>query len=109
MEALAKYPDLGTGSDLERHGVFAIVKRPRFVQNKAPKVTASDMSPAEWSADASHEWCPPGHGDLYPAMLETAGYHIRSHLMISYEAKRSGTLDKLLKKGLELKRGPDVS
>ena len=19
--------------------------------------------------DAGHEWCPPGHGDLYPAML----------------------------------------
>ncbi|CAK9073528.1 unnamed protein product [Durusdinium trenchii] len=69
LEALSKYPDLGTGSDLE------------FVQNKAPKVTASDMSPAEWSADSSHEWCPPGHGDLYPAMLG------------------SGTLEKLLKKG----------
>lgn len=35
------------------------------------QVTASDMSPAEWSADSSHEWCPPGHGDLYPAMLGT--------------------------------------
>jgi len=69
LEALSKYPDLGTGSDLE------------FVQNKAPKVTASDMSPAEWPADAGHEWCPPGHGDLYPAMLG------------------SGTLEKLLKKG----------
>lgn len=29
------------------------------------------MSPAEWPADAGHEWCPPGHGDLYPAMLGT--------------------------------------
>eukprot|EP00438_Fugacium_kawagutii_P030841 Skav210402 [mRNA] locus=scaffold1416:192783:217256:- [translate_table: standard] len=28
----------------------------RFVQNKAPKVTASDMSPAEWSACPDHEW-----------------------------------------------------
>lgn len=46
--------------------------RPRFVQNKAPKVTASDMSPAEWPAQPDHEWCPPGHGDLYPAMLGTA-------------------------------------
>merc|ERR1719158_2104941 len=69
LQALAKYPQLGTGSDLE------------FVQNKAPKVTEADMSPASWPKDPGHEWCPPGHGDLYPAMLG------------------SGTLDKLLSKG----------
>merc|ERR1719502_1872669 len=69
LDALAKYPFLGTGADLE------------FVQNKAPKVTAEDFSPAEWPADPSHEWCPPGHGDLYPALLG------------------SGTLDKLLQQG----------
>jgi UDP-N-acetylglucosamine pyrophosphorylase len=69
--ALAKYPGLGTGADLE------------FVQNKAPKVSAADLSPAEWPACPDHEWCPPGHGDLYPAMLG------------------SGTLDKLLGKGIK--------
>jgi len=69
LEALSKYPELGTGSDLE------------FVQNKAPKVTAADLTPASWEKDPAHEWCPPGHGDLYPAMLG------------------SGTLDKLLGKG----------
>jgi len=71
LAALAKYRDLGTGSDLE------------FVQNKAPKVTASDFTPSDWPADKSCEWCPPGHGDLYPAMLG------------------SGTLDKLLAKGFK--------
>jgi len=71
LKALAKYPYLGTGSDLE------------FVQNKAPKVTASDMTPASWAKEPGHEWCPPGHGDLYPAMLG------------------SGTLDKLLGKGFK--------
>merc|ERR1719169_160404 len=71
LEALAKYTDLGTGSDLE------------FVQNKAPKVTAEDLSPALWPAAPDNEWCPPGHGDLYPAMLG------------------SGTLDKLLGMGLK--------
>merc|ERR1712151_601319 len=39
--------------------------------------------PVTWPADSSHEWCPPGHGDLYPAMLG------------------NGTLDKLLQKGLK--------
>merc|ERR550514_2347117 len=71
LEALAKYPDLGTGSDLE------------FVQNKAPKVTASDFTPAEWPASRDNEWCPPGHGDLYPAFLG------------------SGALDKILASGMK--------
>jgi len=71
LEALSKYKELGKGSELE------------FVQNKAPKVTASDLTPATWEAEPAHEWCPPGHGDLYPAMLG------------------SGTLDKLLKKGFK--------
>merc|ERR1719478_1708884 len=68
---LSKYPGLGTGKDLS------------FVQNKAPKVTATDKTPATWPANPDHEWCPPGHGDLYPAMLG------------------SGTLDKLLTKGIK--------
>jgi UDP-N-acetylglucosamine pyrophosphorylase len=71
LEALAKYTSLGTGSDLE------------FVQNKAPKVTAADLTPALWPENPEHEWCPPGHGDLYPAMLG------------------SGTLDKLLGQGMK--------
>jgi len=49
----------------------------------APKVTESDLTPADWPAEKGHEWCPPGHGDLYPAMLG------------------SGTLDKLLAKGFK--------
>merc|ERR1711965_868817 len=70
LEYLSKYPDLQTaGLPLE------------FVQNKAPKVTKDDLTPASWPANSSHEWCPPGHGDLYPAMLG------------------SGTLDLLLSKG----------
>merc|ERR1719210_822848 len=71
LGALAKYPELGVGGDLE------------FVQNKAPKVTADDFTPAKWATEPGHEWCPPGHGDLYPAMLG------------------SGTLDKLLGKGFK--------
>jgi len=71
LAALAKYPDLGTGDDLE------------FVQNKAPKVTAEGYAPALWEAAPDNEWCPPGHGDIYPAMLG------------------SGVLDKLLAKDLQ--------
>ena len=40
-----------------------------FVQNKVPKVLRSDLSPAVWPVDPSLEWCPPGHGDIYTALL----------------------------------------
>lgn len=43
-----------------------------FLQNKVPKVRTDDFAPAEWPKDPSHEWCPPGHGDLYTA-LATSG------------------------------------
>merc|ERR1719478_933673 len=69
--ALSKYKDLPTGDDLA------------FVQNKAPKITKEDLTPAAWEKAPDNEWCPPGHGDLYPAMLG------------------SGTLDKLLKDGFK--------
>jgi len=54
-----------------------------FQQNKAPKVTAADLTPAAWPTKPECEWCPPGHGDLYPALVG------------------SGTLDKLLAAGFK--------
>ena len=40
-----------------------------FVQNKEPKRLVEDLMPAEWPPDPALEWCPPGHGDLYPALV----------------------------------------
>jgi UTP--glucose-1-phosphate uridylyltransferase len=40
-----------------------------FLQNREPKLLAADLTPVEWPADPSLEWCPPGHGDLYTALL----------------------------------------
>jgi UTP--glucose-1-phosphate uridylyltransferase len=40
-----------------------------FVQHKEPKVLQADLSPAEWSADPQLAWCPPGHGDIYAALV----------------------------------------
>ncbi|MGA7880269.1 MAG: UTP--glucose-1-phosphate uridylyltransferase [Terrimicrobiaceae bacterium] len=66
---LARYPELGDPADLE------------LLQNKVPKIAMDTLLPVEWPADPDLEWCPPGHGDLYPAILG------------------SGTLDRLLKEG----------
>ena len=57
MAALARYEDLAVpGLPLE------------FLQNKEPKLLASDLSPVSWPTDPDLEWCPPGHGDLYTAL-----------------------------------------
>lgn len=52
-----------------------------FLQNREPKLRADDLSPVEWPADPELEWCPPGHGDIYTALVS------------------SGVLDALLERG----------
>jgi UTP--glucose-1-phosphate uridylyltransferase len=57
LKALAAYPDLAVdGLPLD------------FLQNREPKLLATDLTPVEWPDDPSLEWCPPGHGDLYTAL-----------------------------------------
>ena len=61
LAALARYDDLAVdGLPID------------FVQNREPKLRADDLTPVDWPADPSLEWCPPGHGDLYTA-LEVSG------------------------------------
>jgi UTP--glucose-1-phosphate uridylyltransferase len=40
-----------------------------FLQHKEPKLLVDGLGPVEWPPDRSLEWCPPGHGDIYPALL----------------------------------------
>jgi UTP--glucose-1-phosphate uridylyltransferase len=58
LEALAEHPGLQVdGLPLD------------FVQNKEPKLLVDGLTPVEWPADPDLEWCPPGHGDIYTAIL----------------------------------------
>lgn len=57
LSHLAKYPELGDLRELE------------LLQNKVPKIAADTLTPIEWPAHLESEWCPPGHGDIYPAIL----------------------------------------
>ncbi len=60
LAALAPYDDLAVdGLELD------------FVQSQEPKLLADDLTPAEWPADPSLEWCPPGHGDLYTSLVSS--------------------------------------
>ncbi len=54
-----------------------------FVQHKVPKIAQADLTPVEWAENPALEWCPPGHGDLYPALIS------------------SGMLEKLLAAGVK--------
>ncbi len=54
-----------------------------LMQNQIPKIDAATFLPVEWPADPDLEWCPPGHGDLYPALVG------------------SGWLDRLLTEGVK--------
>jgi UTP--glucose-1-phosphate uridylyltransferase len=58
LAALARYPDLEVGGlPLD------------FLQNAEPKLRADDLSPVSWPEDPDLEWCPPGHGDVYVALV----------------------------------------
>jgi len=69
LDALAAYPDLAGRVPLD------------FLQHKVPKIVQADLRPAECPAAPEKAWCPPGHGDLYTALVT------------------SGMLDLLLKEG----------
>lgn len=71
LEVMDRYKDLGVpGLPVD------------FLQGREPKIRASDFWPVQWPDDPELEWCPPGHGDIYPALAA------------------SGTLDALLGAGL---------
>jgi len=57
LERLARRPDLA--ADLP----------PDFLQHKVPRLRADDLAPVSWPDDPEAEWCPPGHGDLYTALV----------------------------------------
>ena len=40
-----------------------------MMQNQIPKIDAATLEPIRWPADHDLEWCPPGHGDLFPALV----------------------------------------
>ncbi|MDX1680093.1 MAG: UTP--glucose-1-phosphate uridylyltransferase [Akkermansiaceae bacterium] len=68
-------------SKYKEHGL-ASADEVEMMQNQIPKIDAQTKAPAKSETDPSLEWCPPGHGDLYPALLG------------------SGWLDRLLDEGI---------
>jgi UTP--glucose-1-phosphate uridylyltransferase len=71
LAALSEHPGLDVGLPLD------------FLQNKEPKLLVDGLTPASWPDEPGLEWCPPGHGDLYTALVT------------------SGMLESLLERGFE--------
>ena len=71
LAALAVYPEFTQDVPVD------------FLQHMEPKIWAESLEPATWPDDPEKEWCPPGHGDIYTALVA------------------SGMLDKLLAAGYE--------
>ena len=71
LEYLKKYPELSDDGVLD------------FLQSKVPKIDATTFEPISWTENPELEWCPPGHGDLYPSLLG------------------SGLMDRLLERGVK--------
>lgn len=61
---------------------FADRAQVEMLQNRVPKLDTRSLQPVSFPSNPELEWCPPGHGDIYPALLG------------------SGWLDKLLAAGV---------
>jgi UTP--glucose-1-phosphate uridylyltransferase len=83
---LARYPELA--------GPIAQT----LMQHKVPKVLQETLAPAEWPENPQLEWCPPGHGEIYIALVTSGmldellanGYE---HMFISNVDNLGATLD----------------
>ncbi len=62
---------------------FADPQQVEMLQNRVPKLLTDSLEPVQYPANPDLEWCPPGHGDIYPALVG------------------SGWLDKLLAAGVK--------
>lgn len=78
-----------TGADTMAHLAqyaaegFADPQQVEMLQNRVPKLLTDTLEPVQFPANPDLEWCPPGHGDIYPALVG------------------SGWLDKLLAAGVK--------
>ena len=60
LDFLKKYPRLADSSG-----------KLDFLQSKVPKLCFDSLLPADSEGDSDLEWCPPGHGDIYPSMVSS--------------------------------------
>jgi UTP--glucose-1-phosphate uridylyltransferase len=102
LALLQRYPDLASDVPFD------------FVQHKEPKLLVDGLRPAEWPRDPSLEWCPPGHGDIYPAlltsgMLETLLEHGYRYAFMSNSDNLGAVLEPRILAWFAAERAPYVA
>lgn len=83
MDSFASSEDTLGYLEKYRASGFSEASEVELMQNQVPKIDEATLAPVEWPASPAQEWCPPGHGDLYPALVG------------------SGWLDRLLAEGVK--------
>ena len=89
LKALEKYPQLKRELPLS------------FVQHKVPKIAVEDFSPVLWEKNPELAWCPPGHGDIYTALVTRGTLEALleagvKYAFVSNADNLGATLDRLL-------------
>lgn len=86
LEFLRKYAELGPPEQLE------------LMQSQVPKVDAKTLRPIALVGNPQLEWCPPGHGDIYPSLLGSGlldqwRHEGRKYLFVSNSDNLGASLD----------------
>ncbi len=81
LAALARYPGL--------QGIIP----PDFLQHRVPKVLQAELTPAVWPQEPELTWCPPGHGDIYTALVTSGA--LETLLAHGYEFAFIANVDNL--------------
>ncbi len=87
-----------TLAHMARHPGLAAEEGLELMQGRVPKVEARTLAPARWAANPDLEWCPPGHGDLYPSLRDSGMLRRlldegRRYLFVSNADNLGATLD----------------
>jgi UTP--glucose-1-phosphate uridylyltransferase len=72
LKVLKKYPELQNRIPLD------------FLQAKIPKINVNNHEPATHNENPNLEWCPPGHGEIYPALVTSGMLNILLENNIEY-------------------------
>jgi len=83
---------------LDRYPALANETSRDFLQHRVPRVDLDSALPIKWSKNPALEWCPPGHGDLYAALVSSGlidGLRERGvrYAFVSNADNLGGTLD----------------
>lgn len=60
-EFMSRYPQIAHDGGLPDY----------FGQSREPKLCADTLEPVSWPDNPDLEWCPPGHGDIYPSLVDS--------------------------------------